>query len=279
MRAEEEAEDAAAVRGRDREERDPDPDEDQREHADNCLVERHARLVDRRHHHPAGCVLQHVVDGAPEDRPLTPADVPSRGADDDDLGPAALGLANDLGACVPAAHEPRDHRDAVAVADGAGLVELAVRAHLLLRQLCAQRQFERDLEHRHRRDLGAALGREARGDVERVVRGAAGQHGHEQASVLERQSRAVRRRRLDRRQQGLVDDTAAVHGVEQQPADDPAEAHPACGRVLDEDDDEGGAGRDPAEDREQRPVGRPDSEDSVLPDTAAPPGLGAFASG
>ena len=135
--AEDKAEHAAALSGSDGKQCDADPDEEQREHRDGARGRRSCRgLVDRRHHHPAGRVLEDVVDRVPEDRALTPADILPRRPDDDDLGAAALGLANDLGACVPAAHESRDHRDAVRVADRAGLVELAVRAPLLLRQLC-----------------------------------------------------------------------------------------------------------------------------------------------
>ena len=63
-RAEEEAEHAAAVGRGDREERDADPDEEQRERRRRLPCRASCSLVDRRHHHPAGRVLQHVVDGA-----------------------------------------------------------------------------------------------------------------------------------------------------------------------------------------------------------------------
>ena len=100
---------------------------------------------------------------------------------------------DDLGAGVPAAHESWDHRDAVRVTDRARLVELAVRALLLLGQLRAQRQVERDLEHRHGCDLRAALGREARGHVERVV-GGAGPAARARASAGTRAPARDRRR-------------------------------------------------------------------------------------
>ena len=87
-----------------------------------------------------------------------------------------------------------------------------------------------------------------------------GQDGHEQAAVLERERRPVRRRRLDRLRQRRVDETAPVGDVEEQPDRDPAEAGPARGRVLDDDDREGDAGRDPAEEREERPVDAAEAE-------------------
>ncbi len=53
--------------------------------------------------------------------------------------------------------EPREHADAVRVADRGRLVELPVRFPLELRKLVGQRPVERNLEHAERDDPRAAL--------------------------------------------------------------------------------------------------------------------------
>ena len=63
------------------------------------------------------------------------------------ISDAAAPPRDDRGPSVPGAHEPRNHRDPVRVADRPGLVELAVRELLLVRQLRAQREVERNLQH------------------------------------------------------------------------------------------------------------------------------------
>ena len=61
-------------------------------------------------------------------------------------------------------------------------------------QLRAQRQVERHLEHVDGGDLRPALGGEARGDIEGVVRRLTAHDRHQQAAVLEREGRPDRRR-------------------------------------------------------------------------------------
>ena len=125
---------------------------------------------------------------------------------------------------------------------------------LLVRQLDRQRQFQRHLEHGHRRDpahRARPRGRTPRRPPRPRV---AGDDRHEQPAVLERERRPVGDRGADGRRQGLADHAPPVEHVAGQPEDDPAETGPAGERVLHEDDQERDARRDPAEHGEQGPV-------------------------
>ena len=92
--------------------------------------------------------------------------------------------------------EPREHADAVRVADGSRLVELPVRFPLELRELVRQRTIERNLEHAERDDARSALRCEPAGEVHRRIRRVPADDGNEQAAVLERQRGAESRWRL-----------------------------------------------------------------------------------
>ena len=254
-RAEDEADEAAAVDGRDDEQREPDHDEAAGEDEDRTAVPDHAgHLVARGgDHHAARRVAEHVVDRAPEEGALGDRERLARRAEHDDLGTALLGLLDDRLPGAARADETVEHPDAVRVADRDRLVELVVRSVLELGQVVVERPAERHLEHVQRHDPGPALGGEAAGDVERVVRGLAGDDGYEEPPVLERERRAEGGWRLDGVRERGLDEAAPVDDVEQEARGDPAEADPARRRVLVDDDEERGAGRDPAENREYRP--------------------------
>src|SRR6185503_15617705 len=90
-------------------------------------------LLPRHDHHAGGRVLEDVVDGLAEDRPLWP--VAARRAENDDLGLAPLRLADDRASRCPGAQQSPDHVDAVELADRDPCVEGLVRCLLGLRQL------------------------------------------------------------------------------------------------------------------------------------------------
>src|SRR5215218_10721865 len=80
-----------------------------------------------RHHHAAGRVLEHEVDGAAEDAPATALQVTARRAHHDDLAVTPLRLVDDRATGATGAHQASDHVDPVRVADRACLVEQVVR--------------------------------------------------------------------------------------------------------------------------------------------------------
>ena len=245
----------AALRRRHCEQRDPDRDEDRAEDEHRVAVPVHAAcLAGRRDHHPARRPPHHAIDRRAEDAAATADEALPGRAEHDDLRPAPLGLADDLGRRAPASYESSHDPDAVRVADRDGLVELVVCDSLLVWKWGIQRQVERDLDDGERDHPRAPLRREPARQVEGVVGGTSGHDRNQDPAVGERERRAERRRGLDRLPERGPHPATAVERVPGQPGGHPAEPDPARQRILDDDHREREAGRDPAEHREQRPV-------------------------
>ena len=90
-----------------------------------------------------------------------------------------------------------------------------------LRHRRVERQVERHLDDGDRDDARAPLGREAAGDVERLLRLAAGRERHEDVAVLERGGRAEHERRAHGRGERLVQ-VPPVERVEDEAGGEPA---------------------------------------------------------
>ena len=86
---------------------------------------------------------EHVVDRAPEDRPLRRRQRLARRPDHDDLGAAPLGLLDDRRPGAAGTNEAIEHPDAVRVTDRDRLVELVVGRVLELVEVVVERPPER----------------------------------------------------------------------------------------------------------------------------------------
>jgi hypothetical protein len=111
-----------------------------------------------------------------------------RRTDDDELGPPLGGDTGDLLAEAPRprAHDLPPHADAVRARHGSSRLEPLRQLGDLPVEVGIQRQLALDDERRDEDDLGAAVGREPAGEVERVLRLLALEQGHDDAPVGDR---------------------------------------------------------------------------------------------
>ena len=194
-----------------------------------------------------------------------------RRAEDDDLRAAALGLLDDRAARVAARGRrarPSGRRTGAAIARS--LVEQVVGV-----VDCSARSASSGSSSGTTITRSRTI-RPARSVARRAATSTAscdsspGDDRHEDRAVLERERRPERDRRPRRSPRSGSVQPPAVEDVEDEAGGEPGEARVARRRVLDDDDEPGGAGAEPADDREERPVDPANRSGSAGRATRAP---------